>query len=177
MRSKIINFLLAAFLVSGFPLLSACVPGMATDNHPSTVEVSQITTPIAKPDMPPLYCKAGRGSALFGREWYDFSDTTFPLQQGTSAHIKISRQRSTEEMTIHAFFDGNGQKIIFCPFVVEAAPTERISCSSLYALEGDLKEGIKRTFDIPSAVRGGVITCAYDQEKLQSLVTPAAGGN
>jgi hypothetical protein len=73
-------------------------------------------------------------------------------------------------MTIQALFDGDGQKLIFCPFL-NVAPDQRISCSSLYALEDDLQAGIKRTFDIPSAVRGGSITCAYTQENLRSLTT------
>ena len=86
-------------------------------------------------------------------------------------------------MTIQALFDGSGQKVIFCPFLIKSGPNtppppdQRISCSSLYALDDDLHDGIKRTFDIPAAVRGGAITCAYEEEHLRSLKPPAGGGN
>ena len=59
---------------------------------------------------------------------------------------------------------------------INAAPSQRISCTSLYALEEDLQDGIKRTFDIPSVLRGGAITCAYSQEKLRPLGIPPASG-
>ena len=164
-------------------LLTACLPDMnmmGGDYRPMTVEVSKMTTPatgaLVMPEKPPLYCKIGRGSALFGREWYDFSDTLFALHQGLRVNINVSRVRSSETMTIQVFFDGNGQKLIFCP-VVDAAPNQRISCASLYALEDDLQDGIKRTFDIPAAVRGGMITCAYNQASLKPLNTPVSNGN
>lgn len=79
-------------------------------------------------------------------------------------------------MTVQAFFDRSGQKMVFCP-VVDAPPGQRIACASLYALDEDLHDGIKRTFDIPDAVRGGAITCAYEQKKLKKLVSYPSGGN
>ena len=161
-------------------LLSAC--GMDLDFFspspppPPPVAVKDVTTPAPAPDTPPLYCVIGHGSALFGRDWYDFSEAGFALYRGEPADIKLTRVHSNEQMTVRALFDGSGQKLIFCPFL-NVQQDQRISCSSLYALDDDLHDGIKRTFDIPSAVRGGAITCAYEQEHLRSLKTPAAGGN
>jgi len=168
MTLKIRKFQVAAALLPCMLLLSACLPEIA-DNPP--LDVSQVATALENPETPPLYCKVGRGEALFGRNWHDFNDTLFALHRGSRAPVKISRSRSMEQMKIEAFFDGNGQKLIFCPFI-KAAPNQRISCSSLYALDDDLKDGIRRTFDIPSALRRGVITCAYDQSRLR----PFAGG-
>ena len=186
---------LAATLVIFPLLLSGCVTDSYFDKiNPFSspppippVSVAAVTTPPAQPDTPALYCKIGRGSALFGRDWYDFSDALFVLHRGDPANVAITRVHSTEQMTIQVLYDGSGQKLIFCPFLNvgpgrngpntnsgASAPDQRISCSSLYALEDDLNDGIKRTFDIPSAVRGGAITCAYIQEHLRPL-TP--GGN
>jgi len=147
------------------------------------VSVAEVTTPPSKPDTPPLYCKVGHGTALFGRDWYDFSDTEFMLYRGQPADVSLAREQGSEQMTIRVLFDGSGQKLIFCPLPPHAgasaslAPDERISCASLYALDDDLRDGIKRTFDIPAAVRGGAITCAYQQNRLKSLKLPSAGRN
>lgn len=164
---KSVNFL--ALLTAILPLAACVTDGFLPHMAPSPpVAVAEITTPPATPENPPLYCTIGRGSALFGHEWYDFSDTTFALQRGVPANVAVGRQRGDQQMTIQALFDGSGQKLIFCPFV--GAPAgQRISCSSLYALDDDLKDGIKRTFDIPQAIRGGAITCAYAEDKLRSL--------
>ena len=165
-------------------LLPACA---LIDTLPSPippVNVADVTTPPAKPDTPPLYCTVGHGTALFGRDWYDFADVEFELYRGQPADVNLTQTRGTQHMTIQALFDGSGQKLIFCPFLTVApgsktapTPEQRISCASLYALEDDLHDGIKRTFDIPAAVRGGAITCAYTQENLRSLKLPAGGGN
>ncbi len=152
--------------------LSACQP--ETEERPP-VAVSQITSPPATPEMPPLYCRIGRGTALFGHRWDAFSDTLFTLNRGASVNLKISRARDNEAMTIQALFDGSGQKIIFCPFL-DVPQHKPIACASIYALEEDLREGIKRTFDIPAALRGGFITCAYSREKLRSLSVPPGRG-
>jgi hypothetical protein len=176
MTLRIRKFMAALVLAFSAPFLSACLPDMGIVADKPSIDVSQMAVAEPAPGAPPLYCRIGRGSALFGREWADFSDTVFTLQRGGHANIKIPRVRSTEQMTVQGFFDGSGQKLIFCPFL-KAAPGQRISCFSLYALEDDLRDGIKRTFDIPEAVRGGAITCAYDQKKLRPLVAYAAGGN
>jgi len=172
MPFKIRKLPIKAVLISCSLLLSACLS--EPDRPP--IAVSQMTTPAPSPALPPLYCRVGRGSALFGHDWYDFNDALFILHRGDPVNLKISSSRNGGEMTIRAVFDGGGQKLIFCPFI-NAASSQQIFCTSLYALEEDLQEGIKRTFDIPGVVRGGGITCAYSQEKLRPLATPAVGGN
>jgi len=166
-------------------LLSGCDAAMNMINPPSpppTVNVADVTRAPPTPDTPPLYCKIGHGSALFGREWYDFGETEFQLHRGQPADVTLTRLRSPQQMSIQALFDGSGQKLIFCPYLTlkpnNATPAadQRISCASLYALDDDLRDGIKRTFDIPAAERGGAITCAYSPERLKSL-TPPSGGN
>jgi hypothetical protein len=168
MRKLITGVSRAVFLAACPLLLSGCL--MGPDPPIPPVSVAEVTMPAAAQDNPPLYCKIGRGSALFGRDWYDFKDVTFMLNRGVPADVRLTRIHSFQEMTIQALFDGSGQKLIFCPFL-SVEQDQRISCSSLYALEDDLNDGIKRTFDIPSAVRGGSITCAFAQEKLRPLAT------
>jgi hypothetical protein len=161
--------------------LTACLPsmdGFLGGNYKNqTIDVSQMrTSSPSHPEASALYCKIGRGSALFGRDWYDFQDTAFVLHQGDRLNISVSRPRSTETMTLQAFFDNGGQKMVFCPLIA-GAPDRHILCASLYTLQDDLQDGIKRTFDIPDAVRGGEISCAYDQKNLKPLETPTTGGN
>ncbi len=173
---KIRKLITGLTFAGGMLLLSGC----AMEPPIPPVSVSEVTTPPSTPDTPPLYCRIGRGSALFGRDWYDFREVDFVLSRGTPADVRLTRIRGTQEMAIQALFDGSGQKLIFCPFFRSpgaAAPDQRIACSSLYALDDDLHDGIKRTFDIPAAVRGGSITCSYQQEHLKSLKSPASGGN
>ena len=165
-------------------LLSACALLEQLPSPIPPVSVADVTKPPPNPDTPPLYCRIGHGTALFGRDWYDFEDVDFQIYRGKPADINLSRIHGEQQMTIQALFDGSGQKLIFCPFLTVApganaapAPDQRISCASLYALEDDLRDGIKRTFDIPAAVRGGAITCAYTPEKLRSLKLPAGSGN
>lgn len=148
-------------------ILAACWPQI------STIQPISVTDMVSKDQpapAPQLYCQIGRGSALFGRDWYDFQDTPFGLNRGAPARVLLTRTRGDAQMTIQALFDASGQKLIFCPYL-NVAPGEKISCTSLYMLEDDFKAGIRRTFDIPQAVRGGQITCAYDSQKLQPLST------
>lgn len=149
--------------------LAACAPA---GGPPPSVNVADVTSAAAA-NGPPLYCKVGRGSALFNHDWYDFNDVVFALPRGVPTNISLTRAHSTQQMTVQGLFDGGGQKLIFCPFLNVGAG-QRIACNSLYALDDDLKDGIKRTFDIPAAVRGGFITCAYQQERLRVL-TPGEG--
>lgn len=161
-----------ALLLSGCDLVEPPAPPIPP------VKVADVTTPSLKPDTPPLYCKIGRGTAAFGREWYDFRNVEFELYGGQAADISLMSVQGGHQMTIRALFDGSGQKLIFCPVpaglssAATMAPDRLVSCASLYALDEDLHDGIKRTFDIPAAVRGGEITCAYDQERLRSLKPP-----
>jgi len=74
-------------------------------------------------------------------------------------------------LPMQVFFDTEGQKMIFCP-AVTAAPGGKVACASIYMLEDDLQAGIKRTFDVPNAVQGSAITCAYAQDHFRSLTVP-----
>ncbi|TAL30304.1 MAG: hypothetical protein EPN97_12850 [Alphaproteobacteria bacterium] len=115
-----------------------------------------------------LYCRIGRGDAHFGRSWAAYTEAAFALAPGAKVTIPIMRKKGAESMDIMGLFDTEGQKLIFCP-MVEGPPDKRVACTSLYALDEDLKAGIKRTFDIPAAIRGGEITCAYEEKKLQKI--------
>ena len=134
-----------------------------------TIDVARMKSPVpTPPGAPLLYCRIGRGSALFGRNWYDFDETLFTLHRGDRISVSVPRQRGAEAMTIQAIFDSGGQKMVFCP-VIAGPPDQHIRCTSLYMLEDDLQDGIKRTFDIPDAVRGGEISCATAPGNLKSL--------
>jgi len=179
MLSKTQNLLIIPFMLSCLLPLTACLPDMGLFEEkykPPTIEVSSMVTPTA-PNQPAqtLYCKVGHGEALFGLHWYAFSETAFALYRGSYVNITLSRLQGMGGMNIQALFDNGGQKLIFCP-VVNALPGQRIPCSSLYAMEDDLNDGIKRTFDIPNALRGSAITCAYQQANLKSLIIPTDGG-
>jgi hypothetical protein len=157
-------------------ILVACHLGYNQPAATTEVKMPSMATTFSHLGEVPVYCKAGRGSALFGHTWYDFQDTSFRLFRGERVDIQIPRKNETEAMTIQGLFDENGQKMVFCP-VLDVPAGHRIACTSIYMLEDDLQSGIKRTFDIPNAIRGAAITCAYMQENLKSLNTPAAGGN
>ena len=177
-----IRKLTTVVVIAALALLSGCALIDPLPPPIPPVNVTDVTKPAPQPDTPPLYCKVGHGTALFGRDWYDFMDVEFPLYRGQPTDINLTRVRGNEQMTIQALFDGSGQKMIFCPFLnvspassATSAPDRRISCASLYTLDDDLRDGIKRTFDIPAAVRGGAITCAYQHDRLRSLKPPPAG--
>jgi hypothetical protein len=97
----------------------------------------------------------------------DFRTVDFVLEPGGRTPVRL-RTKSGDALMLQGRFDAEGQKLVFCP-VIDAPPGERIACSSIYALEDDLQMGIKRTFDVPDAVRGAAITCAYDSAKLKDL--------
>ena len=178
-QMKMKKSLAAAVAIACFLTLPGCKDASLSgkDLEPPTISVAKPVPPAETVlSGPLLHCKVGRGSALFGRDWYDFDETDFLLHKGGHINITLSRRRSTDTMKIRAIFDAEGQKIVFCP-VVDGPPGQQIRCASLYALEDDLRDGIKRTFDIPNAVRGGEISCAFQQENLKSLETPPAGGN
>ena len=159
-------------LMAALPLLCACELVAPVSPPITPVKVSEVTALAPAPGLPPLYCKLGAGAALFGRDWYDFENAEFVLYRGRSADVALTRARGGQQMRIRALFDGKGQKLIFCPVPNAATPGQRISCASLYALDDDLRDGIKRTFDIPAAVRGGAISCAYQQDHLRQLKPP-----
>jgi hypothetical protein len=115
-----------------------------------------------------LYCRVGNGSARFGTHWYDYDSDDFRLMQGARVNVTLTAKKNAETMSFLGFFDDAGQKMVFCP-VVAGPPDKRIPCASLYALDDDLALGIKRTFDLPNAVRGANITCAFRRDKLRKL--------
>lgn len=156
-------FLLAA--CESLPPISFGKP-MGGDFKPLSSEVAAIAAPGASADTPPLNCVVGKGAAHMSRGWVDFGTTSFTLPPGGRVNVPLKAGGGT--FTIQGFFDADGQKLIFCP-VVDAPPDERIACSSIYALGDDLAMGIKRTFDVPDAVRGGAISCAFDKENLKKL--------
>ena len=165
-----------AALIFCLSFLSACLPDMELTRFITLPEVfvsSKQAVPMEEvsPELPLLYCKVVRGSALFGKNWYAFKNSMFSLRQGDRTSIQITSIRNKEEMEIQVFFDKCGQKLLFCP-VTEVTPDQLISCASLYALKEDLHQGIKRTFNIPDAVRDGTIACAFLQEKLKALTAP-----
>ncbi|HYD19342.1 MAG TPA: hypothetical protein VEF76_12775 [Patescibacteria group bacterium] len=131
-------------------------------------EVASLAAPAPAAAGSSLYCTVGRGSAKFGRNWKDFSDTQFRLTPQSRANVALPAKKGGEEMAFQAMFDLEGQKLLFCP-VVQGDPDDKVACASIYALDDDLQAGIKRTFDIPDAVRGGAITCAYKTENLKKL--------
>ncbi len=173
---KVGKILFAFMLLSSATLLSACqtlsefrLPGRSDNFQPldSDIAVMAAPGPGTGDAMAPLYCSVGSGAAHVAKGWVDFRQTDFVLPAGGKTQVRL-QTGSSGSMAIQGFFDTEGQKITFCP-VIDAAPGERIACSSIYALEDDLQAGIKRTFDVPDAVRGGSISCAYSQDHLKKL--------
>ncbi|MDP2205080.1 MAG: hypothetical protein Q8K65_02115 [Alphaproteobacteria bacterium] len=124
--------------------------------------------PAAQPGSGAVNCVVGHGAARFTRGWYDFEETRFTLRDEQRVNVALRRSRSGDSMMFQGVLDNAGQKILFCP-VRSGPPDQRIICASLYMLEDDLQAGVKRTFDIPDAVRGGTISCAYDRARLLKL--------
>jgi hypothetical protein len=115
-----------------------------------------------------LDCRAGLGAAKFGKQWKDFNEAAFRLAPQSRVNVPLTPRKGGEQMAFQAMFDLEGQKLMFCP-LVNGDPGDEVACSSIYALDDDLAAGIKRTFDIPDALRGGSITCAYDENNLKKL--------
>ncbi len=115
-----------------------------------------------------LDCRVGLGSAKFGKQWKDFDETEFRLAPQSRVNVPLSPRKGGEQMSFQAMFDLEGQKLMFCP-LVNGDPGDEVACASIYALDDDLEAGIKRTFDIPDALRGGSISCAYDENNLKRL--------
>jgi hypothetical protein len=149
----------------------ATMPGMSSMGpkfKPLDSEVAAMAAPGPTGTGKSLFCRVGRGSAHFGKAWLEFADAGFRLTPQSRVNVALRAKKGGGEMSFQALFDLEGQRIVFCP-IVDGPPDERVSCASIYALEDDLMAGIKRTFDIPDAVAGSSITCAYDQERFQKL--------
>jgi hypothetical protein len=139
--------------------------------QPMTYDVAKMAAPApvdapAAPASPPVVCRVTKGSAKFGEAWEDFRPADFTVTRDTHVTVALAPLKGEKEFSFQAWYDDAGQKMIFCP-VVEGPPDQKISCSSIYALDDDIDDGIKRTFDIPSAVQGGMITCAHEAGKLK----------
>lgn len=164
---RTIAALMAIFLLSGCADLP-WKPGQSQQQfHPLDSEVAQMAAP-QQPSGPPLYCRIGRGEAHFGTGWSGYVDPAFTLAPDARVTVPLARDKGSEKSDILAIFDSQGQKLIFCP-IVGGPPDKRVACTSIYALDDDLAAGIKRTFDVPAALRGAEITCAYKQDALQKL--------
>jgi len=161
-----------------FMLLSGCETlGLPTPSWPSSGggEYARIEDPMAAQAVPAaqpgsgaVNCVVGKGAARFTRGWYDFEETHFTLRDGLRVNVGLRRSKSGDSMVFQGTLDSAGQKMLFCP-VRSGPPDQRIICASLYMLEDDLQAGVKRTFDIPDAVRGGTISCAYDRARLLKI--------
>ena len=107
-----------------------------------------------------LLCEVDSGNAKYKQGWYDFKKTEFAITKGNKIKIEMPRKRGTGSAYFLGRFDESGQKLVFCPYL-EVAVGEKIPCASFYTLEEDLEIGIRRTFDVPKAVRGGYLSCKY----------------
>lgn len=148
--------------LSSFPDLSALSAPTSFFKRDSTAEnESADQQPQEKVDFsqPPLTCLAHGGSANFGQDWYDFSPVSFDIRRYQRQNVTIPRRWGRDEMQIEVHFADNGQKLTFC--AAEEPEEGDILCASLYALENDFALGIKRTLDVPDAIRGGTIECKY----------------
>ena len=107
-----------------------------------------------------LLCEVDSGNAKYQQGWYDFKSTKFAIAKGEKLRIEMPRKRGEGSAYFLGRFDANGQKLVFCPYI-EVAEGQKIPCASFYTLEEDLEIGIRRTFDVPKAVRGGYLSCKY----------------
>jgi len=149
----------------------ATMPGMSSMGpkfKPLNSDVAAMAAPEPAASGNSLHCRAGRGSARFGKKWLEYDETEFRLTPQSRVNVPLGAKSGGGEAMFQAMFDLEGQRIVFCP-LVGGRPDERVSCASIYALEDDLRMGIKRTFDIPDAVRGSSITCAYDKGRFRKL--------
>ncbi len=162
--------LTAALFLGGCANLPPWFPGQQSQQyHPLDSEVAQMAAPQPPPPAtPPLYCRIGRGDAHFAKGWAGYNEAFFSLEPDARVTVPIVERKGGGMAQVVGIFDTGGQKLIFCP-MVDGPPDKRIACTSLYALDDDLTAGVKRTFDIPSALRGASITCAYRQDALQKL--------
>lgn len=135
--------------------------------RPMTSDVAEMAAPL-DPNLAsgarPVLCRVQKGFAQFDSGLKEFSPADFAVwpKGRTNVTLNASGFFSAGAFTFQGYFDDAGQKLIFCPFV-QGPLDKKIACSSIYALEDDFEEGIKRTFDIPKMIQGGQITCAYSK--------------
>lgn len=139
--------------------------------QPLTLDLSGDIAP-RDPSLPPagdVYCVIGHGTAMIDKQWRAYDPTGFVLPgNGMMSSVRIDANRGSSHATMRAYYDEPGQKMIFCP-TVSASADGVIDCASLYAMNEDLRDGIKRTFEVPNGVMSGHISCAYDQNTLRPL--------
>lgn len=117
-----------------------------------------------------LHCKIGIGSIKMGKEWLDFKDKSFVVIKNGRSNFNLQTKKNKQHTAMQVIFDDPGQKLLFCP--LETDPKKVVDCMSLYFLDQDLDYGIKRAVNIKGFMQGGVVSCAYKEEKLQTLSVP-----
>jgi hypothetical protein len=151
-----------AFLVSGCATDGVPGQGAAPERR---VQVSSMRPSKGSS----VLCRAAKGSGYFGGVWRDFAPFEFTLKDGDKTRIALSSRKGGEKAEMLGFLDIAGQNILFCPLVAAGAPEQKVPCASLYALEDDYAAGFKRTFDVPKAVIGATITCAFSAASLKKI--------
>jgi hypothetical protein len=173
-RNEMTRRIIVPAAVFSLLLLSACAGSPDMDflgprYDPVTADIARAAAPAPVRKTRPLYCAVANGTAHIGKAWLGFARADFTLSRDLPVNVTLyPRKAGGEGLTFQGIFEPEGQKMVFCP-VVHAAPGTRISCFSLYALDEDLQAGIKRTFDIPNAVQGAFVTCAYNKSALKKL--------
>ncbi|TNE29535.1 MAG: hypothetical protein EP349_06400 [Alphaproteobacteria bacterium] len=127
-------------------------------SSPTTQQSVQHTAPAPRPYGPFIQCTVFEGQAQFPSGWFPLQNTNFKIRRGDNDSFTL-RSKKNETREIYVRFDDAGQKMVFCPETDEAGRNGKIACYSIYALEDDFDAGIKRTFDVPKAVRGSEMTC------------------
>lgn len=139
--------------------------------QPLTLDLSGDMSP-RDPSLPPagdVYCMIGHGTAMIDGQWRAYDPTGFVLPgNGMMSSVRIDAARGSGFATMRAYYDEPGQKMIFCPTVTRASDGV-IDCASHYAMNEDLRDGIKRTFEVPNGVMSGHISCGYHQDSLLQL--------
>lgn len=139
--------------------------------QPLTLDLSGDIAP-RDPALPPVgdvYCVVGDGTAMINKQWRPYDKTGFVLPgTGQMSSVRINAASGSASATLRAYYDEPGQKMIFCPTVTNN-PDGVIDCASIYAMNEDLNDGIKRTFELPNGIQSGHISCGYDQNNLRPL--------
>lgn len=115
-----------------------------------------------------LYCMAGKGQIRLPSGWRPMMTVNFTLAENARTNMTLRPTSGAGSAGLQGIFDHEGQKLVFCPLISGPA-NKQVSCGSLYALDDDLAMGIRRTFDVPDAVMGAEITCAFSQGAMQKL--------
>ncbi|TVQ84330.1 MAG: hypothetical protein EA357_03235 [Micavibrio sp.] len=113
----------------------------------------------ASSEEPLISCTVSEGQARFSSGWFPLKNTDFEIRPGTEKTFAVQGRNRRETNSIFVRFDRGGQRLVFCPRAQDFQKADRIACYSIYALEDDFKPGIKRTFDVPDAVRGSALSC------------------